>query len=75
MEATEPMLTRRGHATDSHTCSDVRHVPKELRAADVIRPKGISHFYEKFTEAYGIPVVGMYSKTRYMYMYSKYESV
>ncbi|XP_046559307.1 uncharacterized protein LOC124268382 [Haliotis rubra] len=49
---------RPGHSTSTNTCSDIRGVPAQLRSASNIRPSGLSYFYQKYTEAYGIPVLG-----------------
>ena len=43
---------RSGQASDTHSCHWVRDVPKNLNME-------LSSFYKKYTEAYGIPVVGM----------------
>ncbi|XP_043227798.1 uncharacterized protein LOC122384461 [Amphibalanus amphitrite] len=39
-------------ATSSHSCRVVRSVPAAVR-----RQLGLSHFYQRYTEAYGIPVL------------------
>jgi len=50
---------RAGEPTESNSCGVIRHVPEALRLRHVMRPFGIAEeFYDKFTEAYGIPVVG-----------------
>jgi len=50
---------RAGDPTESSSCEVVRPVPRALRSRHAMRPFGISaQFYDKFTEAYGIPVVG-----------------
>ena len=50
---------RAGEPTESNSCDVIRRVPEELRLRHVMRPFGIAEeSYEKFTEAYGIPVVG-----------------
>ena len=50
---------RAGEPTDSSSCDVIRPVPAALRLRHVMRPFGIAEeFYDKFTEAYGIPVVG-----------------
>lgn len=51
---------RPGEATSTHSCDKVRKVPNELRRADMIWPNGLNMFYQKYTEAYGIPVIGTY---------------
>ena len=51
---------RPGEATETHSCNRVRGVPHELFSPDVMRPNGLNAtFYKKYTEAYGIPVLGM----------------
>ena len=50
---------RKGQASDNHTCDHVREVPEYLRS-NAEMYKGIAPFYQKYTEAYGIPVLGMY---------------
>ncbi|XP_067668089.1 uncharacterized protein [Haliotis asinina] len=49
---------RPGHSTSTNTCSNIRGVPVQLRSASNIRPSGLAYFYQKYTEAYGIPVLG-----------------
>ena len=49
---------RPGSPTETHTCDSVRAVPDELRSATEMRPNGLDNFYQKYTEAYGIPVIG-----------------
>lgn len=49
---------RDGDTTDASSCENVRDVPAELRQSDAMRPTGLSDFYKKYTEAYGIPVLG-----------------
>jgi len=50
---------RAGEPSESNSCDVIRPVPETLRLRHVMRPFGIAEeFYEKFTEAYGIPVVG-----------------
>ena len=49
---------RPGSATDTHSCSQVRPVPAHLRSPRHMWPKGLDQFYQKYTEAYGIPVLG-----------------
>lgn len=44
-------------ATSTHSCNYVRGVPNELRSARIMRPNGLSTFYQKYTEAYGIPIL------------------
>ena len=50
--------SRPGQPTTSNSCGSVRGVPGELRSANVMKPSGLSSFYQKYTEAYGIPVLG-----------------
>ena len=49
---------RPGRATDTHSCDNIREVPEELRSATQMYPDGLGEFYQKYTEAYGIPVLG-----------------
>ena len=50
--------SRPGQPTTTNSCGSVRGVPGELRSANVMKPSGLSSFYQKYTEAYGIPVLG-----------------
>ena len=52
---------RKGQATDTHSCDDIREVPEELRTVEAMYT-GINVFYQKYTEAYGIPVLGKHRK-------------
>ena len=50
---------RAGEPSESSSCDVITSVPEAMRSRHVMRPFGISRdFYHKFTEAYGIPVVG-----------------
>ncbi|KAK7486902.1 hypothetical protein BaRGS_00021873 [Batillaria attramentaria] len=49
---------RPGRATRTHSCNHIRGVPHELRSSAYMKPSGLSTFYQKYTEAYGIPVLG-----------------
>ena len=49
---------REGDATDTHSCDYVREVPEELRDPDAMFRYGIHESYQKYTEAYGIPIYG-----------------
>jgi len=50
---------RAGEPTEASSCDVITPVPAPLRLRHVMRPFGISEeFYDKYTEAYGIPVVG-----------------
>jgi len=49
---------RAGEATDTHSCGTITTVPEELRSADAMFPDGLGDFYQKYTEVYGIPVLG-----------------
>ncbi|XP_071160645.1 uncharacterized protein [Mytilus edulis] len=48
---------RPGTPSISHSCCHVRDVPKDLRDKNNMRPNGLDTFYQKYTEAYGIPVI------------------
>ena len=48
---------RPGSPTKTHSCNQVRQLPPDLRLSSHMRPSGLSNFYQKYTEAYGIPVV------------------
>ena len=48
---------REGSPTLTHSCSYVRAVPDNLRNPSEMRPDGLKQFYQKYTEAYNIPVV------------------
>lgn len=58
---------RPGTATDSHSCGTVTSVPQHLRQVEHMWPEGIQPYYTKYTQAYGIPIVGewLYSKCMY----------
>ena len=45
---------RRGDATKTHSCDKVRQVPKLLRKDSNM---GLSNYYQKYTEAYNIPII------------------
>ena len=49
---------RPGRATTTHSCNYIRGVPSNLRSSRVMKPSGLSSFYQRYTEAYGIPVLG-----------------
>ena len=49
---------RPGSATNTHSCNSIRAVPSQLRSAAYMGPRGLGSFYQKYTEAYGIPVLG-----------------
>ncbi|KAK7090224.1 uncharacterized protein [Littorina saxatilis] len=50
---------RSGDATETHSCYHVRGPPEELSDPNVMRPNGVdTTFYQKYTEAYGIPILG-----------------
>ncbi|CAC5415195.1 unnamed protein product [Mytilus coruscus] len=48
---------RPGEPSSSHSCCHVRDVPKDLRNKKIMKPNGLDKFYQKYTEAYGIPVI------------------
>ncbi|CAL1538249.1 unnamed protein product [Lymnaea stagnalis] len=52
-----PFGYRPGVATSTNSCQFVRGVPNNLRSHSEMKPAGLSMFYQKYTEAYGIPVV------------------
>ena len=49
---------RPGHSTESDSCDVIREVPRGDSTLRFIFPDGIGYFYDKYTEAYGIPVMG-----------------
>ena len=49
---------RQGEATKTDSCDKVRGVPGSLRNGDIMYAP-INSFYTKYTEAYGIPIIGM----------------
>ena len=57
---TEPnyVSERPGNAWSNHTCGAIRAVPSYLRSPIHMWPQGLHQFYQKYTEAYGIPVLG-----------------
>ena len=48
---------REGSPTKTHSCNHVSRVPDELRSPSGMRPDGLKEFYQKYTEAYNIPVL------------------
>ncbi|CAH1787573.1 unnamed protein product, partial [Owenia fusiformis] len=48
---------RPGSATNTHSCNNIRGVPIILRDGAHMFPDGLTSFYQKYTEAYDIPVV------------------
>ncbi|CAH1787594.1 unnamed protein product [Owenia fusiformis] len=48
---------RPGSPTNSNSCGNIRGVPSKLRSGTHMYPKGLTSFYQKYTEAYDIPVV------------------
>lgn len=57
-DAVDAPRYRAGSATSTHSCDQIRGVPGSLRSASGIGPHGLDFFYQKYTEAYGIPVLG-----------------
>jgi hypothetical protein len=53
MHAKQTQRNRNGHPTDKHTCSLIKTIPSNIR-----NDLKLSYFYQRFTEAYGIPVIG-----------------
>ena len=52
-----PSRYRPGDATKTHSCGTVyRSIPAELRSAAHMHPRGLTYYYQKYTEAYGIPI-------------------
>ena len=51
------LQARSGSASRGHTCNYIRGVPDNLRSSREMYPHGLTSFYQKYTEAYGIPVV------------------
>ena len=49
---------RSGNPTETHSCDKIRAVPSYLRTSSGMPPTGLDDFYQKYTEAYGIPVLG-----------------
>lgn len=52
-----PSNKRPGSASNTHSCDRIRSVPSELRSATHMHPHGLTQYYQKYTEAYGIPIV------------------
>ncbi|KAK3773277.1 hypothetical protein RRG08_053662 [Elysia crispata] len=48
---------RQAIVPQAKNCQYVREVPPKLRFASEIKPDGLDIFYQKYTEAYGIPVL------------------
>uniref|UniRef100_A0A2C9LZT2 ShKT domain-containing protein n=1 Tax=Biomphalaria glabrata TaxID=6526 RepID=A0A2C9LZT2_BIOGL len=53
-----PYGYRSGEATRTHSCGYVREVPQNLRFSWLMKPRGLPAYYQKYTEAYNIPVLG-----------------
>ncbi|CAL1528605.1 unnamed protein product, partial [Lymnaea stagnalis] len=53
-----PYGYRSGDPKISNSCHHIRTVPISLRWGWVMKPSGLSNYYQKYTETYGIPVVG-----------------
>ena len=51
------VAARRGSPTRTHSCNHVRGVPGNLRSPSEMKPYGVTQFYQKYTEAYNIPVL------------------
>ena len=49
---------RSGDATLTDSCEKIRAVPSALRDSNVMYSP-INTFYTQYTEAYGIPIIGM----------------
>lgn len=54
----EDSFERPGSATETDSCRDVRGVPDELRTTRHMYRYPVDFIYQKYTEAYGIPVIG-----------------
>ena len=52
-----PRNKRPGSATNTHSCDRIRSLPSQLRSATHMHPRGLTEYYQKYTEAYGIPIV------------------
>ena len=50
-------ILRKGFATDTDSCDDIREVPDSLRDINNFFDP-VDKFYQKYTEAYGIPILG-----------------
>ncbi|XP_013079033.2 uncharacterized protein LOC106064914 [Biomphalaria glabrata] len=53
-----PYGLRSGDSTSTHSCGNIREVPQNLRFSWLMKPKGLPAYYQKYTEAYNIPVLG-----------------
>ncbi|XP_064645681.1 uncharacterized protein LOC135499006 [Lineus longissimus] len=52
------IFDRPGHASETHACTTVTAVPEDLRNPEIMFPNGLDVFYQKYTHAYGIPIIG-----------------
>ncbi|XP_064645760.1 uncharacterized protein LOC135499048 [Lineus longissimus] len=52
------IFDRPGHASETHACTTVTAVPEDLRNPEIMMPNGLDVFYQKYTHAYGIPIIG-----------------
>ena len=55
---TKYYVDRPGQATETDSCDVITSVP--LQVAEDMDPFGLGTFYQKYTEAYGIPVICKY---------------
>ena len=51
---------RPGEASDTESCGSIREVPVEFRMEKGWRGGVFEDFYQKYTEAWGIPIVGKF---------------
>ena len=61
---------RPGSATETNSCQYVWEVPLNLRSVSVMKPDGLDIFYQKYTEAYGIPILcEFFPFMEFLYLY------
>ena len=62
---------RLGNATETTSCGHIRNVPEYLRNSQAMKPHGITRVYQKYTEAYGIPIIGDFvTKTMFYHLFN-----
>ncbi len=65
---------RPGHVTKTNSCGWIRDVPEKLRDIRYMRP-AIPYFYKKYTEAYGIPVIGTLINSHIISLIDRYSQI
>ncbi|XP_064619285.1 uncharacterized protein LOC135482814 [Lineus longissimus] len=52
------IIERPGNSVETHDCGSISSVPDDLRLPANMFPSGLGDFYQKYTHAYGIPILG-----------------